>query len=80
MVNSHDYHLSGNLRCNSIMSSKKLVRWRLCCFENTEEATFGFVVIKIRNLFMMLLECLSAKYVNVTSICLEFHLIDILDL
>ena len=40
-------------RCNSLMSSKKLVRWLLCCFENTEKATFGFVVIKIRNLFMI---------------------------
>ena len=62
------------LRCNSLMSSKKLVRWLLCCFENTEKATFGFVVIKIRNLFMMFLNRLSAKYVNVTSICFEFPL------
>ena len=74
MVNSHNYHLSGNPQMQFFNEQQETTKWLLCCCENTEKATFGFVVIKIRNLFMMFLNRLSAKYVNVTSICFEFHL------
>ena len=47
MVNSHNYHLSGNPQMQFFNEQQETTKWLLCCCENTEKATFGFVVSKL---------------------------------